>query len=127
MGARADLTDSEVVRVVIDPVQPAHRGGLGTDAVNGAVIAGLFDVAIGIVGHFQTIGQRAGTAHLGIQYLRPLVGNRVVVEARLVKAGANLVFATAEALDADGTVCARAEGIVAVSGIGKTGTTSHSL
>ena len=104
--------------MVIDPVQPFHRGGLGTEAVNGAVIAGLFDVAIGIVGHFHTGGRRAGTAQLSIHFLRPLKGDRVTVKGRLVRAGTNLVFAAAEALDSNETVCATAEGIVAVSGGG---------
>ena len=37
MGVRIDLSAPDVVRVYVDPVQPHHRGGLGTDAVNGAV------------------------------------------------------------------------------------------
>ncbi|HXE58000.1 MAG TPA: PaaI family thioesterase [Gemmatimonadales bacterium] len=115
MGARADFTDPDAVRLVIDPVQPHHRGGLGTEAVNGAVIAGLLDVAVGAVGHFQAIGQRAGTAQLSIQFLRPVLGNRVTAVARLVRAGQTLVFATAHVEDEQGKVCARCEGIVAVS------------
>ena len=116
MGAQADFSDPATVRVFIDPVLPVHRGGLGTEAVNGAVISGLFDVAIGIVGHFQTLGKRAGTAQLNINFLRPLAGTRVEVLARLVRSGTNLVFAEAEARNQEGTVCARASGIVAVSG-----------
>jgi len=119
MGARADFSDPEAVRVTIDPLEPHHRGGMGTAAVNGAVIAGLIDVAIGVVGHFQMIGKRVGTAQLGIQFVRPVVGDSVTVVARLVKAGANLVFASAEVLDPRGTVCARADGIVAVAGTGR--------
>ena len=34
MGIRVDLSDPGLVRTYIDPVQPQHRGGLGTDAVN---------------------------------------------------------------------------------------------
>jgi acyl-coenzyme A thioesterase PaaI-like protein len=121
LGARADFANPESVRVYIDPIEAYHRGGLGTEAVNGAVIAGLFDVAIGIVGHFQTMGRRAGTAQLNIQYLRPLLGDRISIEARLLRAGSNLVFAAAEAKDQLGVVCARADGIVAVSGSGFAG------
>jgi len=119
MGAQADFSDPRHVRVFIDPVQPVHRGGLGTAAVNGAVIAGLFDVAVGMVGHFQTMGRRAGTAQLNINFIRPVVGDHVEVLARLVRAGSNLVFAEAEALDGAGVTCARAMGIVAVSGNGQ--------
>jgi acyl-coenzyme A thioesterase PaaI-like protein len=116
MSARADFTDPALVKVVIDPLEPHHRGGLGTAAVNGAVLAGMFDVAIGMVGHFQMIGRRAGTAQLNMHFVRPLTGDRVEVVAWLVRAGRNLVFAAAEARDEQGTVCARGDGIVAASG-----------
>ena len=116
VGARADFSDADRVVVAIDPVQPHHRGGMGTDAVNGAILAGLFDVAIGIVGHLHAAGRRAGTTQLSIQFIRPLHGGSAVVSARLVKAGSNLVFATAEAADERGVQCARADGIVALVG-----------
>jgi len=116
MGVQVDLSASDVVRVYVDPVQPTHRGGLGTDAVNGAVIAGAFDLAIGLVGHFCTLGRRAGTAQLNIHFIRPVLGDRFEVLGRLVKAGRSLVFATAELHDETGQLCARCDGIVAVAG-----------
>jgi acyl-coenzyme A thioesterase PaaI-like protein len=116
MGVQVDLSASDVVRVYVDPIQPTHRGGLGTDAVNGAVIAGAFDLAIGLVGHFCTLGRRAGTAQLNIHFIRPVVGDRFEVLGRLVRAGRSLVFATAELHDETGQLCARCDGIVAVAG-----------
>lgn len=116
MGALADFSNPDLVRVVIDPVRPEHRGGMGTEAVNGAVLAGLFDVAIGVVGHFQVPNRRVGTAQLNIQFLRPVRGDRVEVVGHLVRAGMNLVFATADIVDGEGKLCARADGIVAASG-----------
>jgi hypothetical protein len=50
LGARLEFTRIDRVRAVIDPVQPFHRGGMGTEAVNGVVLAGLFDLVIGTVG-----------------------------------------------------------------------------
>lgn len=117
MGVRVDLSAADVVRVYVDPVEPTHRGGLGTDAVNGAVIAGAFDLAIGLVGHFSTLGQRAGTAQLNIHFVRPVLGDRFDVLGRLVRAGRSLVFATAELHDERGQLCARCDGIVAVAGV----------
>ncbi len=116
MGVRVDLSSSDVVRVYVDPVQPEHRGGLGTDAVNGAVISGAFDLAIGLVGHFNTFGRRSGTAQLNIHFVRPVLGDRFEVLGRLVRAGRSLVFATAELHDENGQLCARCDGIVAVAG-----------
>jgi acyl-coenzyme A thioesterase PaaI-like protein len=116
MGMQVDLSASDVVRVYVDPVLSTHRGGLGTDAVNGAVIAGAFDLAIGLVGHFCTLGKRAGTVQLNIHFVRPVLGDRFEVLGRLVRAGRSLVFATAELRDESGQLCARSDGIVAVVG-----------
>jgi uncharacterized protein (TIGR00369 family) len=116
MGAKVALLDGGVVSAVIDPVQPFHRGGLGTDAVNGAIIAGLFDLVIGLSGYQHTRPRRAGVAQLNVHYLRPVHGDRVEVTGQPVRVGRNLVFAAAELRDERGTVCATCDGIVAVSG-----------
>lgn len=113
MGARLDLSAPGEVRAVLDPIQPQHRGGLGTDAVNGAVIAGLLDVVVGLTG-FLHVGRRAGVAQLHVQYLRPLRGDRVEVVGRPTRVGRSLAFVAAEARDGTGTVCALGDGIVAV-------------
>ena len=39
LGARVDLSDPAAIRLLVDPVQPHHRGGLGTNAVNGVAMA----------------------------------------------------------------------------------------
>lgn len=114
LGARADFSDPSAVRVIIDDLKPYHLGGLGTTAVNGAVIVGLCDAVIGMVGHLQAPGRRVATAQLGIQFIRPLHGSRVVATGRLLRAGQNLVFVAAEVTDDADRVCARADGLVAV-------------
>src|ERR1041384_7756902 len=47
MGCRVDLGTPGQVRCIVDPIKPEHRGGLGTEAVNGAVIAGVCALAAG--------------------------------------------------------------------------------
>jgi acyl-coenzyme A thioesterase PaaI-like protein len=116
MGARLDLSSPGIVRAVVDPIEPEHRGGLGTEAVNGAVIAGIFDLVIGLCGYLQTAGRRAGVAQLSIQFLRPVLGERFDVVGRTTRAGKTLVFSFAELIDEQGVVCARCDGIVAVAG-----------
>jgi len=116
MGARVDLSAPGEVRCVVDPIEPHHRGGLGTEAVNGAVIAGLFDLAIGMSAYVHTRGRRAGVAQLSIQFLRPVLGARFETVSRVTRVGTNIVFAAAELLDDRGVVCARGDGIVAVAG-----------
>ncbi|MSR07250.1 MAG: PaaI family thioesterase [Gemmatimonadetes bacterium] len=116
LGARVDLSTPGEVRCTVDPVRPEHRGGLGTEAVNGAVIAGVFDLVIGLSGYVHTRGRRAGVAQLSIQFLRPVLGDRFTTVARASRVGTNLVFSSAELTDERGVVCARCDGIVAVAG-----------
>lgn len=123
MGAEVDLSTPGEVRAFIDPIQPHHRGGLGTHAVNGAVIAGMFDLVIGLTGFFHVRGRRAGVAQLNIQFLRPVEGDRFDVRGRPTRVGKNLIFAAAELTDEQGNVCARCDGIMAVSGSAAPGTT----
>ncbi len=116
MGAVVDLSIPGLVRASIDPIRPYHRGGLGTDAVNGATIAGMFDLVIGLAGYLHTLGRRAGVAQLNVQFLRPVEGDRLQVTGWPIRVGHNLVFAAAELRDQNGSVCAVCNGMVAVSG-----------
>jgi len=115
IGVRLDFTRLDRVRAVIDPVQPYHRGGMGTDAVNGAVLAGLFDLAIGTVGWLTRPETRSATVSLSMTFLRPTRGDRIACEGRLLRGGTNLVFAAAEIFDGEGQVTARCDGTCAVA------------
>ncbi len=127
MGARVDFSTPGTVRCVVDPIRPEHRGGLGTEAVNGAVIAGVFDLVIGLSGYVHTRGRRAGVAQLSIQFLRPVLGEKFEAIAQAVRAGMNLVFSTAELHDERGVICARCDGIVAVAGTNRDGTKTEAV
>jgi acyl-coenzyme A thioesterase PaaI-like protein len=115
LGARLDFTRVDRVRAVIDPVMAYHRGGMGTDAVNGAVLAGLFDLAIGTVGWLTRPDTRSATVSLAMSFLRPTRGNRISAEGRLLRGGTNLIFAAAEIFDGYGEVTARCDGTRAVA------------
>jgi uncharacterized protein (TIGR00369 family) len=115
LGARLEFDRVDRVRAVIDPLMPYHRGGMGTDAVNGPVLAGLFDLAIGTVGWLTRPETRSATVSLAMTFFRPTRGDRVTVEARLLRAGMNLTFAAAEIFDGRGEVTARCDGTVAVA------------
>jgi len=118
LGVRLEFTRVDRVRAVLDPVQPFHRGGMGTDALNGAVLAGLFDLAIGTVGWLTRPETRTATVSLAMTFFQATRGDRVSVEGSLLRAGMNLIFATAEIFDGNGEVTARCDGTCAVA-VGK--------
>jgi acyl-coenzyme A thioesterase PaaI-like protein len=114
MGGVFDLADAAVVRLKLGTVAEHHLGGLGTRAINGAVIAAMFDAALGVAGTLQFPGQRAGTVELSIKLMRPAFEAPLEMLAIAVKRTPHLAFTEAE-LHADGRRCALATGIVAVA------------
>ena len=50
-----------------------------------------------------------------MSFFRPTRGDRVAAEARLVRAGLNLVFVAAEIFDAESRVTARCDGTCAIA------------
>ena len=113
MGLQVDLSDPDCIRAHLQP-GPQHRGGLGTDAVNGAVLSGICDLMVGLAGICHSQKHRTGTVQLNIHFLRPLRGDQLLAEARVTKVGRALVFSRVEIMDAEGEVCASCEGIASV-------------
>jgi uncharacterized protein (TIGR00369 family) len=122
MGVTLDLTSVPgQVRADVDPVEIHHRGGMGTDAVNGPTIAAVFDLITGLAGYLQAIGKKVGVVQLNIQFLRPVTGTRFHAVARPTRAGRSLVFVAAELFDQAGVPCAASTGIVAITAADGTG------
>jgi acyl-coenzyme A thioesterase PaaI-like protein len=111
MGARLDLSTPPLVRVHLPRVEVHHRGGMGTEAVNGAVLSGLADCALGVAGVLQFNAVRAGTIEMSIKFLRATVGRSVTAHAVALKRSDSVVFAEAE-LICEGRLCALATGMV---------------
>ena len=113
-GASLNLTDSHLVQVTLPKLEDHHRGGFGTTAVNGAVIAGMFDCALGVAGIMQFPDKRTGTVELSIKLLRPVVGDTLDFYGIAIKASSSIAFTESE-LFSGGRICALATGIVAVA------------
>lgn len=121
-GARLDLTTVPgQIRADVDPIEPHHRGGMGTEAVNGPTIAAIFDLITGLTGYLQAPGQRVGVAQLSIRFLRPVRGNRFHAVARPTRSGRTLIFVAAEMFDEHDTLCAASDGLVAITAAEATG------
>lgn len=118
-GMEIDLADPQVPVARIPKVEEYHRGGIGSRAVNGAVIASLCDLVIGLTGLINLPDGPKGTAELNVRYLSPLMGDSVTATGRVDRVTRSLVFSSAEVRDEEGHICAIAQGIV--SSIGKNG------
>lgn len=114
-GGRLDLSDSRVLRLYLDEIQDHHRGGLGTPAVNGAVLAALFDIALGGAGAMQFIDRHSGTIDLSLKYMQPTTGPEVALYAIVKVRRTNVAFVEAELYDSTNGLTAVGQGIVAAS------------
>jgi uncharacterized protein (TIGR00369 family) len=109
---------TELVRAVIDPIPPEMLGGMGMEVVNGGVLSAMFDLVLGSSAALVDPTRRAATMQLSMNFMRPLGGPRLVAEAWVDRAGSETVFSSAHLLDASGTVCGRAQGVVKLARIG---------
>ncbi|HSC08860.1 MAG TPA: PaaI family thioesterase [Steroidobacteraceae bacterium] len=109
-----DLRDEALVRVVLERIEEHHLGGLRLRAVNGAVLAGLFDCALGVAGTLQFRDKRAGTCELSIKLMRAVFEAPIEAFAVCVKRTDTLAF-TESTLFSNGRLCAMASGLVAVA------------
>ncbi len=104
----------ELISARIDPVLPIHRGGMGTDAVNGAIMSSVCDLMVGLVGIANSNKHRTGTVQLNIHFLKPLKGDVLLAEARATKVGRALVFSHVDIKNPAGEVCVSCEGVASV-------------
>ena len=111
----------EVV-VRLAQAQPWQRGGGGTDALNGGVIAYMFDGALGGAVALAALQQfevpeadfdRFGevTMTLTINYLDAAFGDAFEARARVTKLGRSTAFAAGTLYDERGKPCATASGV----------------
>ena len=114
-GVRVAFPDADTVEVRLDEVKPEQRGGLGTDAVNGGVLAAIFDLAIGCTPALIDPTRRTATMQLSMSFERPLRGDSLRAVAQIENAGDTVLFASARILNSAGMVCGRCTGVVRLS------------
>ncbi len=114
-GLRLGFPDAATCEVVLDPIREEQRGGLGSDAVNGGVLAAIFDLVIGCTPALLDPARRTATVQLNLNFMKPVRGDRLVARAHVTQAGNTLVFSRAEVLDERGEVCATATGLSRLS------------
>ena len=117
-GFRLSFPSTDLVVAEIQEVQAYHRGGLGTSAVNGGVLAALFDLVTGCTALLVEAGQRSATVQLSMSFERPVFGDSLRAEARIDNRGRRTLFASARILDAKGQPCAHCQAVVALARAG---------
>lgn len=88
-----------------DENTPTGIGG----SVHGGVLAAMVDIVmlVAIFAEMREGEEPAGTAELGITYLRQTHGSHVYAEANVVKRGRQLSLVEVDITDDEGRLCAR--------------------
>lgn len=113
LGAKIDLADPEHPVVILPQILPVHQGGIGSDAVNGAIIATLSDFALGLLGLRHYREGMTATANLNIHYLRPFRTTSIRAVATENNVVGNRIFGSVELFNDKGDICALANGSLA--------------
>lgn len=92
-GFHVSFPKTDRVQVTLATVEKHHRGGLGSDAVNGGVLSALCDLVTGCTSALVDPTRRSATAELSIHFLQPTLGDSVRAEGRLLRAGDTLLYA----------------------------------
>jgi uncharacterized protein (TIGR00369 family) len=113
-GFRISFPRGEHVLLELPEVRDHHRGGMGTAAVNGGVLAAMADFALGCTTVLSTPMRKNATIQLSITFERPTRGDSIRCEARLEATTKSVNFASARVFDAAGNLCARASAVVSL-------------
>lgn len=113
IGATIDLSDPLHPIVFIKEVTEVHRGGIGTEAVNGGVISMLVDLAMGLLGLNYFAEGMTATSHLSIHFVRPLIAKKVILDAGMTAVVGNKIFGKVSVMNEKNEVCAYASGVLA--------------
>lgn len=96
------------------PVQEHHRGGGGTAAVNGGVLAYMLDGVMGVAVHSGSPPEIGGqvTLTLNLEYLdMASAGEEIIADAEVVRRGGSTVFVDGRVYNKEGKVACRGHGI----------------
>ena len=115
-GVRLEFPDLQTVRAVIDAPKEGHKGGRGEgSAFNGGILAALYDLVVGCAAATVDPRRQTATIQLSMSFEQAVVGDVVVAEAAVTRAGNTLVFVGAKILDGQGTICSHGQGVVRMS------------
>ena len=115
------LREIERGRTVFElPITKEVGGGVG-DSVHGGILATLADIGVvsAVLSTCRAGEAMRGTCELNISYLRPAVGEMVVVDSRVIKKGRSLAVGDVDLTNEDGALIAKARVTYAIAQVGR--------
>ncbi len=107
MGAEFLSMDEETLTVEMAFTPPDGFANM-RGCVQGGLLAGPMDEAMGAAVYLGTGGKLQLTLDINLSLLRPVPMDRITVKARAVKPGRRVTYVESELFDVNGKLCARA-------------------
>ena len=112
LGARIEIHADGSVSARIDDIQPYHLGGQEAGVINGVVLLGLLDCAMGAASIVQLRGERQATIELSAKIMRAVPARPVTAIGTVLSASRDLVFCQATIADENGRVAVHGTGVM---------------
>ncbi|RJY08099.1 PaaI family thioesterase [Aurantiacibacter aquimixticola] len=115
MGAEFVSLDEQSGTVEMAFTPPAEFANM-RGSVQGGLLAGPMDEAMGAAVYAATNGGLQLTLDINLSLMRPVPMERITVKAKAVKTGRRVTFVEAELFDHEGKLCARATATTMMTG-----------
>lgn len=114
LGVTVSLANPDEPHCEILDIEPFHLGGIGQDFVNGVIISGVLDLALGLTGlRYSHLGYFA-TRNLQIDLTLPVEKDGFYIKSRVTSKIGKQVFAEATVFNPAGKPRVHATGVVRV-------------
>ena len=113
VGVKIDLSEIDHPVAYIDEVAEYHKGGIGSDAINGGIISILADLSLGLLGLQYFKEGMTATAQLQVNFLKPFRTSKISATSTMTHRIGNRIYGTVELKNHQNDICAIAYGILA--------------
>jgi len=115
MGLEVSLEEPARPKCMISEDMPCHRGGVGQNFINGAIIAAMFDFVIGLTALSYASQGNFATTNVNIRLLKPVESGGVYAIAECSRAIGRRLFVEATLLNGKNEPCCYARGEIRVA------------
>jgi acyl-coenzyme A thioesterase PaaI-like protein len=113
VNARVEILDAERIRGTLSPIAEWQRGGLQSAGANGATLASILDLVLGVPGLIRAYPDaRTATVQLSMSFMKLVEGDQVVADAWIARGSKAMLFTAAELRNGEGELCGQAQGVV---------------
>jgi acyl-coenzyme A thioesterase PaaI-like protein len=79
LGIEVSFANPQQPKCAVNDIQPYHLGGIGQDYINGVIISGIIDLALGLTALTESKMGEFATTSLSINLAKPISNGRFML------------------------------------------------